>query len=104
MRIEAQFVSDWATRAGLFEKAIAARSLVFSAQEQKRAAELGLQKGQRTWTDVANIEMLLSRRISDLVNIQLNLFKIQARILSLLPSDDPAWSAWIDQLDVASIE
>ena len=104
MRIEAHFVSDWATQAGLFEKATAARSLVFSALEQKRAAELGLQKGQRTWTDVANIEMLLSRRISDLVNIQLNLFKIQARILSLLPSDDPAWSAWIEQLDVASIE
>jgi len=104
MRIEAQFVSDWATQAGLFEKATAARSLVFSAQEQKRAAELGLQKGQRTWTDVANIEMLLSRRVSDLVNIQLNLFKIQARILSLLPSDDPSWNTWIEQLDVASIE
>jgi protease secretion system outer membrane protein len=104
MRIEAQFESDWATQAGLLEKAMAARSLVLSGQEQKRAAELGLQKGQRTWTDVGNSEMLLSRRLSDLINIQLNLFKIQARILSLLPSDDPAWTQWIQQLDVASVQ
>ena len=104
MRIESQFVSDWATQAGLSEKSSAARALVFSALEQKRAAELGVQKGQKTWTDISNAEMLLVRRMSDLINAQLNLYKIQARILSLLPSDDPAWLAWIEKVDLASLE
>jgi len=104
MRIESQFVSDWAIQAGLSEKASAARALVFSAQEQKRAAELGVQKGQKTWTDISNAEMLLARRMADLVNVQLSLYKIQARILSLLLSDDPAWQAWIEKVDLASLE
>ena len=104
MRIESQFVSDWAIQAGLSEKASAARALVFSAQEQKRAAELGVQKGQKTWTDISNAEMLLARRMADLINAQLSLYKVQARILSLLLSDDPAWQAWIEKVDLASLE
>ena len=104
MRIESQFVSDWAIQAGLSEKASASRALVFSAQEQKRAAELGVQKGQKTWTDISNAEMLLARRMADLVNVQLSLYKVQARILSLLLSDDPAWLAWIEKVDLASME
>jgi protease secretion system outer membrane protein len=102
MRIETQFMGDWASQAGLYERAKAARSLVFAAQEQRRAAELGLSKGMRTWTDLSNADMLLARRSSDLVGLQVTLFKTQARILSLLPVQVPAWDDWLKSLDVAS--
>ena len=101
-RIESQFENDWATQAGLLERTKAARSLMFSALEQKKAALSGISKGLRTWSDVSNAELLLARRTSDLISIQTNLFKIQARLLSLLPSDDDAWSSWIQSIDVAS--
>jgi outer membrane protein TolC len=104
LKIENQFDGDWASQSGLIEKASAARGLVLAAEEQKRAAEFGVKKGLRTWTDVSNAELLLARRASDLNNILLTLYKTQARILSLLPTDDPAWEEWVRQLDVASLD
>ncbi len=101
-RIEAQFENDWATQAGLLERTKAARSLMFAALEQKKAAFSGVNKGLRTWSDVASAELLLARRSADLITIQINLFKTQARILSLLPADDDAWASWIRSIDVAS--
>jgi len=104
IRIQNQFDGDWASQAGLLDKASAARGLVLAAEEQKRSSEFGVKKGLRTWTDVSNAELLLARRASDLNNILLTLYKTQARILSLLPTDDPAWKEWIRQLDVASLD
>jgi protease secretion system outer membrane protein len=103
MRIENQFSSDWASQAGLFERIQAARSLVVAALEQQRAAELGKLKGLRTWTDLSNAELLLARRTSDLINLQVTLFKTQTRILALLPVQAPVWDVWIKKLDVESL-
>ena len=75
-----------------------------AALEQKRAAVFGVEKGLRTWTDVSNAELLLARRTSDLNNILLTLYKTQSRILSLLPTDDPAWDEWVRQVDLASLD
>ena len=104
VRIENQFEADWASQEGLTEKAEAARGLVLAAQEQKRGALLGVKKGLKTWTDVSNSELLLSRRNADLNSVLLNLYKTQSRILSLLPTDDPAWEEWTRQLDVSSLD
>jgi hypothetical protein len=75
---------------------------MLSAKEQKKAALFGVSTGLRTWSDVSNAELLLARRASDLIGIQTNLYKIQSRILSLLPSSDEAWQAWVNLLDQAS--
>ena len=103
MRIETQFMGDWASQAGLLERTLAARSLVTAAQEQRSSAELGLAKGLRTWTDLSNADMLLARRFSDLINLQVTFFKTQARILSLIPVQTPAWQEWVDRLERASL-
>lgn len=103
MRIETQFMGDWASQAGLLERTLAARSLVMAAQEQRRSAELGLAKGLRTWTDLSNADLLLARRFSDLINLQVTFFKTQARILSLVPIQTPAWQEWVDRLERASL-
>lgn len=102
VRIETQFMGDWASQAGLLARASAARALALAAQEQRRAVELGLAKGLRTWTDLSNADLLLARRSSDLVALQVTLFKTQARILSLLPVQVPAWDEWVKSLDIAS--
>jgi len=104
IRIQNQFDGDWASQAGLLDKASAARGLVLAAEEQKRSAEFSVKKGLRTWTDVSNAELLLARRANELNNILLTLYKTQARILSLLPTDDPAWEEWVRQLDLASLD
>jgi outer membrane protein TolC len=103
IRIQNQFDGDWAAQAGFLEKAKAAESLVMSAQEQKKAALLGIKLGIRTWSDVSSAELLLARREADLNSVLANLYKFQSRILSLLPSDDPAWDEWIKQMDLASL-
>lgn len=102
MRFEMQFMGDWASQAGLLERTQAARSLVVAAREQRQAAELGLAKGLRSWTDLSNADMLLARRSSDLVSLQIALFKTQARILSLLPVQAEPWDGWVKGLDLAS--
>ena len=104
IRIQNQFDGDWAAQAGFFEKANAAQALVLAAQEQKKAIEMGIQLGLRTWTDLSNAVLLLARRETDLNSVLVNLYKLQSRILSLLPSDDPAWEEWVRQLDLASLE
>jgi outer membrane protein TolC len=104
LKIENQFDGDWASQSGLLERAKAARGLVLAAEEQKRASEFAVKKGLRTWTDVSNAELLLARRASDLNNILVNLFKTQARILSLLPTDDPVWEEWVRLMDLASLQ
>lgn len=104
IRIQNQFDGDWSAQAGFLEKANAAQALVLAAQEQKKAAEMGIQQGLRTWTDVSNAALLLARRETDLNTVLVNLYKLQSRILSLLPSDDPTWDEWVRQLDLASLE
>ena len=103
VRLETQFTSDWATQAGLFERARAARSLLDAAKEQRRGVELGLAHGLRNWGELSNTELLVARRYTDLVNLQLSMFKTQARLFSLVPVQEPAWDAWVQALNAASL-
>ena len=102
MRLETQFAGDWAAQAGLLERTQAARDLLEAAKDQRRGIELGLSHGLRSWGELSNVELLVARRHTDLVNLQLSLFKTQARLLSLVPVQTPAWDAWVQSLDVAS--
>lgn len=102
LRIETQFTADWAGQSGLLERTKAARSLVQAAAEQRRAAQLGVEKGLRTWSDLSNADLLLARRSSDLIGLQVALFKTQARILALLPVQSPEWDTWVGSLEAAS--
>jgi outer membrane protein TolC len=102
MRLDTQFTNDWASQAGLFERTQAARSLLEAAKDQRRGIELGLARGLRNWGELSNVELLVARRHSDLVNLQVSLFKTQARLLSLVSVQTPAWDAWVQALDVAS--
>jgi outer membrane protein TolC len=101
-KLDNQFSSDWASQAGLLERAQAARSLLDASKDQRRGIEMGLARGMRNWGDLSNAELLVARRASDLINLQLTLFKTQARLLSLTSVQTPIWDAWVKSLDVAS--
>ena len=102
MKLDNQFSSDWASQAGFLERAKAARSLLDAAKDQRRGVELGLARGLRSWGDLSNAELLVARRATDLINLQLSLFKTQARVLSLTSVQSPVWDSWVKNLDLAS--
>jgi hypothetical protein len=56
----------------------------------------------RNWGDLSGAELLVARRYNDLVSLQVTLFKTQARLLSLVSVQTPAWDAWVQALDTAS--
>lgn len=93
-RVRAQFQTDWNSQLALRGRLQAARELVRAAQESRKAAELGLKAGIRTWGDISNAQMLYTRRSADELAITTALLKTQTRLLSLLPSNDPAWADW----------
>ena len=100
-RMETQFTTDWAAQAGLRERAGAARELITAAMEQRRAIDLGLKGGLRTWSDLGGADLLMARRYTDWVNLQLSMLKTQARILSLAPVAIPQWEKFVLSLDAA---
>lgn len=94
-RLSAQATADWNSQEGLRERAEGASSLVAAAREQRRAIELGIKGGLRTWADLSVAELQLARREADRIRAVGELFKTQSRLLSLLPIDDPAWDRWL---------
>jgi protease secretion system outer membrane protein len=97
-RLRIQFGADWRAQAGLRERALGAMELVQAALEQRRAVELSVKKGFKTWGDVGNVNQMLVRRESDVVDAIGQLLKTQARLLSLLPTTDTAWDRWASGL------
>ena len=100
-RLRSQLTVDWNSLGGLQEKIRSAQELVKSAREQRRGAELGLKAGVKTWADVSATDQLIARRESDRINMVVTLVKIEARILSMLPTAEPAWDRWMRELSAA---
>lgn len=101
-RLRIQVASDWSVQQGLRDRADAARELVAAMREQRRAIELGIKAGTRTWSDLGSTELQLGRRLSEQFSIEAAMLKSQARLLSLLPTEDPAWDAWVAAVSAAS--
>lgn len=97
-KLKTLYSSDWKAQDGLRERAQAAEELVQATIEQRRASELGIKAGLRTWVDVGQAEILLARRESDLFNVVATLLKTQSRLLSMLPPDDAAWEQWVQRI------
>lgn len=93
-RIDTQFSADWSSVQALRAKLAAARELVLAANQARQAAELGIKGGLRTWGDVSAAAMQQARRQADVLSLSNTLLKTQVRLLSLLPTNDPAWPQW----------
>lgn len=97
-QLNVQFMNDWNSQLALRERIVATESLVNAALEQRRAAELGIKAGLRTWADLGAVDLQIARRESDRVGLIGQLLKTQSRLLSLLPVSDPAWERWTGEL------
>ena len=94
-RLTVQFAADWNGQTSLHERIEAAGALVTAAIEQRRAAELGIKAGLRTWADLGAADLQLARRETDRVGLMGTQLKLQARLLAFLPVTDPSWERWV---------
>lgn len=102
-KLRTQVAVDWNAQVGLRERALAAKELVASAREQRRAAERGIRAGLRTWTEASAADQLIARRGADQTSLLVGIVKTQAKLLALLPVSDPAWDEWSRALSALAI-
>ena len=72
--------------------------MVSSGQEVVNAYRMGVTAGIKSWSDVANAEVTLTKRRVDQVNAIAQLLKAQAQLLSYLPVNDESWQTWLNGL------
>jgi len=88
----------WATQEAQIDRAEAVQEMVSSGQEVVNAYRMGVAAGVKSWSDVANAEVILTRRRVDQVNAISGLLKAQAQLLSNLPVNDEVWYRWLNAL------
>ncbi|MDE2132846.1 MAG: TolC family protein, partial [Betaproteobacteria bacterium] len=99
-KLDTQLESDWAGAQASLERARSAQLLWQAAIEQKKAVEMGLKSGLRTWGDVAQADILIARRASDFLNYAAGVLHAQARLLSTLPVTENIWEPWVAQISL----
>ena len=92
----------WATQEAQDDRAKAVEEMVSSGQEVVNAYRMGVTAGLKSWSDVANAEVVLTRRRVDQVNALSSLLKAQAQLLSFLPVTDESWQRWLNTLSFES--
>lgn len=98
-QIQRRVLTDWGSHAGLLQRLAASEKMVAASREVRKAAELGVSAGLRTWAEVASAEMTVSKRESERVDLLSALVKSKTRILALLPASHPLWAGWMAGLD-----
>ena len=88
----------WATQEAQVDRAVAVQEMVSAGQEVVNAYRMGVVAGLKSWSDVANAEVVLTRRRVDQVTAIANLLKAQAQLLSYLPVTDESWHVWLNTL------
>ena len=97
-----QVDNDWAATEASMERARSAVMLWEAAKEQRKAAEMGIGSGVRTWADVAQAEILIARRGADRVSYAAEVLRAQARLLANLPVTENVWEPWVATVSVLS--
>lgn len=96
LRLSTGVTQFWATQEAQLERFKAAQEMVKAGQEVVVAYRMGVRAGTKSWSDVANAQVILTRRQVDQVNIISSLLKAQAQLLSYLPVTDENWEYWLN--------
>lgn len=99
-KLDSQVETDWASVQASVERAHSAQLLWQAAIEQKKAAEMGLKSGLRTWGDVAQADILIARRAVDFLSYAAGVVHAQVRLLSTLPVTENVWEPWVAQVSL----
>ncbi len=92
----------WANQEAQIDRAVAVQEMVASGQEVVKAYRLSVSAGLKSWSDVGNAEVILTKRRVDQVNAITTLLKAQAQLLAYLPVTDESWNFWINTVAVES--
>jgi outer membrane protein TolC len=98
LRLNTAIHTSWATQGAQLERALAVEEMVSAGQEVVTAYRMSVMAGLKSWSDVANAEVILTRRRVDQVNAIASLLKAQAQLLSFLPVTDENWHVWLNGL------
>jgi outer membrane protein len=98
LRLNTAIHTYWATQESQIELMSALQEMVLAGQEVVNAYRMGVTAGLKSWSDVANAEVVLTRRRVDQVTAIASLLKAQAQLLSFLPVTDEGWHVWINSL------
>jgi outer membrane protein TolC len=98
LRLNTAIHTSWATQGAQLERAIAVEEMVVAGQEVVNAYLMGVKAGLKSWSDVANAEVVLTRRRVDQVSAIASLLKAQAQLLAYLPVTDENWHVWLNGL------
>jgi outer membrane protein TolC len=98
LRLLTAIQTYWATQEAQIDRAQAVQEMVGSGQEVVNAYRMGVAAGVKSWSDVANAEVILTRRRVDQVNAIGSLLKAQAQLLANLPVNDEAWNQWLNSM------
>lgn len=96
LRISTGVTQFWATQEAQLERFKAAQEMVRAGEEVVVAYRMGVRAGTKSWSDVANAQVILTRRQVDQVNITNALLKAQAQLLAYLPVTDESWQYWLN--------
>ena len=88
----------WATQEAQVDRAVAVQEMVNAGQEVVNAYRMGVSAGVKSWSDVANAEVILTKRRVDQVTALSGLLKAQAQLLSFLPVTDESWNGWLNAM------
>jgi outer membrane protein TolC len=105
LRLNTSVSQFWATQEAQLERFKAAQEMVRAGQEVVTAYRMGVRAGTKSWSDVANAQVVLTRRQVDQAGIISNLLKAQAQLLAFLPVTDESWQYWLNTVtfDVAQV-
>ena len=79
-RLESDFRLLWSAWLGQSARVQAGYKLLESSNEQVRATQLSYEHGVKTLMELANAELMLSRRIADQINAVMEYQKYSARL------------------------
>ena len=98
LRLTTAAQTYWATQEAQLDRSIAVQEMVSAGQEVVKAYRMGVTAGTKSWSDVGNAEVVLTKRRVDQVTAIASLLKAQAQLLSVLPVTDEAWHQWLNAM------
>lgn len=98
LKLNTGVITFWATQEAQLERVAAVDEMVSAGKEVVKAYRMSVNAGSKSWSDVGNAEVVLTRRQVDQVNAIASLLKAQAQLLSYLPVTDEVWQLWLNSL------
>lgn len=104
LRIKNDIDITWASQKSLIEQMEASSAMVSALKERLRSAKMGLGAGVKSWADLGNAQIALSRNQAEHARQLIAYVKGQTKLLSQLPISEEFWTFWVNQLSEQTVQ